>query len=154
MDKDMNRQWVKPNPALKDLDVLVGEWDTVGYHPMIPSPVRGHASFGWLEEGAFFYWRPSYEPPGPPSGMAVVGRDDTLGNYSMLYYDERGVSRIYQMSFEDKTWKLWRESPGFCQRMTGKVSDDLRTIALHGEKSADGVNWEQDLDLTFTKVFS
>ncbi len=152
MDKSLEWQRKTPNPALKDLDVMVGEWNMLGNHPMIPNPVKGHSSFGWLEDGAFFYWRPSYLQPGPPSGIAIIGRDDSEGNYSMLYFDERGVARIYEMSFKGKTWKLWRISPGFSQRMSGKMSDDLNTIDLHGEKSSDGVHWEQDLDLTFTRV--
>ncbi len=152
MDKSLEWQRKKPNPTLQDLEVMIGEWDMLGNHPMLPEPVTGHSSFGWLEEGAFFYWRPSYRQPGPPSAIAIVGRDDSVANYCMLYFDERGVSRIYQMSFEGRTWKLWRDSQGFWQRMSGKISDDLNTIELHGEKSSDGSHWEQDLDVTFTRI--
>ncbi len=152
MDKEEERQEIIINPALKELAILVGEWKTKGFHPMLPSPVQGHASFGWLEEGAFFYWRSSYEKPGPPNGIALIGRDDTTGNYDMLYFDERGVSRIYQMSLEGKIWKYWRNAPGFLQRTTCQISADLKTIVAHGEKSSDGVSWEQDLDLTYTRI--
>ncbi len=152
MNKESINQTFKPNPTLKDLEVLVGAWDTEGFHPMIPAPVRGHSYFGWLERGAYLAWRSSFENPGPPSGFAIIGRDDGGANYCMLYYDERGVSRVYQMSFEGKIWRLWRDSPGFSQRMTGKISDDLKSITMHGEKSSDGSHWEQDLDLTYTRV--
>ncbi len=152
MDKAPEKQSFKPNPALKDLEILVGEWDTAGFHPGIPYPVRGHSSFGWLEGGAIFFWRSSYERDLPPSGIAFVGRDDAGANYCMLYYDQRGISRVYQMSLEGKIWRLWRDSPGFFQRMTGTFSDDLNSVSVHGEKSSDGSNWEQDLDLTYTRV--
>jgi len=69
----------------------------------------------------------------------------------MLYSDERGVARIYQMSLEGGVWKMWRDSPGFSQRVTGTISSDGNTITCHGELSYDGSNWEQDLDVTYTR---
>ena len=152
MAKELEGQWLKPNPALKGLEVLIGEWNMEGNHPLFPSPVRGHASFEWVEEGAFIVWHSEFEHPGLPNGIAIIGRDDPADNCCMLYFDGRGVSRVYLMSLEGRIWKYWRSSPGFSQRMTGMISDDLNTIAVHGEKSSDGINWEQDLDLTFTKV--
>jgi hypothetical protein len=69
----------------------------------------------------------------------------------MLYSDERGVARIYQMSLEGGVWKMWRESPGFSQRMTGMLSSDGNTMTCHGELSRDGERWEHDLDVTYTR---
>ncbi len=69
----------------------------------------------------------------------------------MLYSDQRGVARIYQMSLQGGIWKMWRESPGFSQRLTGSFSDDGNTITVHGELSRDGANWERDLDVTYTR---
>ena len=69
----------------------------------------------------------------------------------MLYCDERGVARIYQMSLEGGVWKIWRESAGFSQRMTGTFGDDGNTITVHGELSRDGSIWEKDLDVTYTR---
>jgi len=70
----------------------------------------------------------------------------------MLYYDARSISRIYQMSFSDRVWKIWRESPDFSQRYEGILSQDSHTITAHWEKSSDGTPWEHDFDLTYTKV--
>jgi alkanesulfonate monooxygenase SsuD/methylene tetrahydromethanopterin reductase-like flavin-dependent oxidoreductase (luciferase family) len=36
--------------------------------------------------------------PGPPSALSVIGHDDAVQTCCMLYADERGVARIYQMS--------------------------------------------------------
>jgi hypothetical protein len=68
-----------------------------------------------------------------------------------LYADERGVARIYQVSLEGGVWKMWRDSPGFSQRMTGTFSEDGDTITVHGELSRDASHWEQDLDVTYTR---
>jgi hypothetical protein len=69
----------------------------------------------------------------------------------MLYSDERGVARIYQMSLEGGVWKMWRESPGFSQPMTGMLSSDGNTMTCQGELSRDGERWEHDLDVTYTR---
>jgi hypothetical protein len=81
-----------------------------------------------------------------------MGRDETSGEYSVLYADARGVSRVYQMSFEDGVWRLWRKAPGFNQRFEGRLSTDSRTIEAHWQKSEDGKTWELDFDLKYVKT--
>ena len=70
----------------------------------------------------------------------------------MLYFDERGVSRKYEMSLLGNVWKWWREAPGFSQRFTGTITDDGYTIIGEGEMSKDDKPWEKDLSLTYTRV--
>lgn len=141
----------QPISTLSQFAILVGEWDMVGTHPAFPSAGHGHSSFEWLIEGALLVWHFDWERPGPPSALGVIGHDDTVEACSMLYADERGVARIYQMSLEGGIWKMWRDSPGFSQRMTGTFSDDGATITVHGELSRDGAQWEQDLGVTYTR---
>jgi hypothetical protein len=143
---------MKLNPALKNLDSLVGRWKMAGSHPMLPAPVYGQASFEWIEEGAFLAWRTDYDPGGPPSAIAVIGRDESLAAYSILYFDVRGVSRIYEMSLEHGEWTFWRNSPGFSQRMTFTISADGNILTGHGEKMTDGKVWDDDLDVTYTRL--
>jgi len=87
----------KPNPVFDYFAPLVGEWDRVGSHPLIPAELHGYCSFEWLEGDALLIWRSVFERPGPPHGISALGGDDSLGTYQMLYCDERGVSRIYQL---------------------------------------------------------
>jgi hypothetical protein len=152
---DMNKHsGLPPQPtrSLKQFGMLIGEWNMVGAHPALPSPVHGHSSFEWLREGALLVWHFDWERgQGIPSAFSVIGHDDAVEPCSTLYTDERGVARIYQMSLEDGVWKMWRESPGFSQRVTGTFSEDGNTIIGHGELSRDGSNWEQDLDVTYTR---
>jgi hypothetical protein len=70
----------------------------------------------------------------------------------MLTVDERGVSRKYDMTLADNVWKWWRTAPGFFQRYEGRIVDGGTMIIGKGELSKDGVAWEQDLDLTYTRV--
>jgi hypothetical protein len=59
------------NPRLQALAGLVGEWATVGTHPMLPGKTfHGHASFMWLESGAFLLFHSHIDEPeiGQPAG--------------------------------------------------------------------------------------
>lgn len=142
-----------PNPALERLNPLVGHWKTVGTHPMVPGVTfHGDTSFEWLEGGAFLVMRSQIDEPQIPSAIAVFGSDDASDTLFMLYFDERGVSRKYDVSLEDGTWKWWRSAPGFSQRFTGRIVDAGRTIVGQGELCRDGQTWERDLQLTYTRV--
>jgi hypothetical protein len=143
----------KPNPRLEPLGVLVGRWNTQGTHPMVPGKVfHGRTSFAWIEGGAFLIMHSEIDEPEIPSGIAVIGTDDQTGECSMLYFDERGVSRRYEVSVAGNLWKQWRNAKDFSQRFTGRIAPDGRTIVGNGELSRDGVNWEGDLALTYTRV--
>ncbi len=140
--------------SLKQFEILLGEWTMVGTHPAFQAAARGHASFEWLKEDALLVWHFNWEEPGPPNATCVIGHDDadSADTCTMLYADERGVARIYQMRLDGGVWKMWRDSPGFSQRTTATFSADRHTISAHGELSRDNASWEQDLDVTYTKT--
>jgi hypothetical protein len=150
------KQVPKPNPALKALEVLVGDWEmelsNASFLPSLSDTMKGHVTFEWLENGGFLVMRQGDKPPSLPAASWVIGRDDSAENYSILYFDSRGVSRRYEMSFHDGVWKIWRESLGFWQRYKGKISEDGHTITAHWENSPDGKKWQRDFDMTYTRV--
>lgn len=142
-----------PNPALKAFEVLVGKWKAAGTHPEVPNTIlQGHSSFEWIEGGAFLLWNSAIDYEGFPKGIAIFGSDDATGEYVMLYFDERKVSRKYEVSFHENILKWWRNSPGFSQRYTWTLAGDGNSIVGKGELSKDGTNWEKDLDLTYTRI--
>ena len=140
------------NPTLKPLEFLIGEWRIVATHPDFSTAVTGEARFDWLQEGAFLLMRSSFEQPGPPAGRMVFGKDDSADHFRVLYFDDRGVSRVYKLSLEAGTWKMWRNAPGFSQRFTATLSEDGNTMAAFWERSSDGKKWEIDLELTYIRV--
>jgi len=143
----------KPNPALQPWSVLVGDWTTTGTHPMVPGKTfHGRTSFAWIEGGAFLITRTEIDEPEIPSGIAIFGCDDATGECSMLYFDERGVSRRYETSLRENVWSWWRNAADFSQRFTGTISADGRTIVSNGEMSRNGGEWEPDLALTYTRA--
>lgn len=139
--------------ALEALDALVGEWSYEGSHAMIPGAVlRGKTTFEWLEGKRFLIKRETIDHPEMPDSISIIGADGPSAPLLEHYFDSRGVSRVYQMSFSDRTWKRWRDHPGFSQRSTGGLSEDGKTITTGSELSRDGVNWERDLDVTYMRL--
>jgi hypothetical protein len=144
------------NAALARLNVFVGTWSTqitsMSFDPDPSAVVPGRTTFDWLEGGGFLTQHSEVADIRFPRGVAILGPDDSAETYGMLYFDSRGVSRIYQMSLQGNVWKVWRDFPGFSQRFTGTFSDDRNTITARWEKSSDGSNWELDFNLTYTRI--
>lgn len=152
MAEKSNHEAAIPNPALIPLNILLGDWNMVGKHRLLPDVLHGHASFEWLEGGAFLIMHWEIEEPGIPSAIAIFGSDDAAETYFMLYFDERGVSRRFEMTLHDNVWRYWRNVPGFSQRVTGTFADDGNTILLVAELSEDDATWKKDLELTYTRI--
>jgi hypothetical protein len=142
-----------PNPALQPFQALVGEWQTTGTHPYVPDTIfHGRASFAWHEGGAFLIMHSEIDEPEVPSGVAVFGSDDEAKSYFMLYFDERGVSRKYDVTMSKNTLTWRRDEPSFSQRFTIAVEDDGNKMVGQGEMSRDGAAWEDDLSLTYVRA--
>ncbi|MDO6432667.1 hypothetical protein Q4E93_18825 [Flavitalea sp. BT771] len=151
--KNSKQEAAIPNPALKPFERLIGEWETIGTHPYFPGTTfHGHTSFKWIEGGAFVIMHSEIEEEGIPSGIAIFGSDEATGEYFMLYFDERKVSRKYDVSFSENKLKWWRNASGFSQRYTWAISDDGNFIISTGELSKDDTTWEKDLELTFNRI--
>jgi hypothetical protein len=142
-----------PNPMLEPLGRLVGEWTTAGTHPLLPGKIlTGRSSFKWIERGAFLMWHSAMDDKNFPAGIAIFGSDDATGEFTMLYFDERKVSRKYEVSFEGNVLKWWRNAPGFSQRYSWTFAEDGNTIIGKGELCKDGKTWERDLEQIFTRA--
>ena len=142
-----------PNPALNVLDKLIGEWKTASTHPAVPNKVLpGTSSFEWIEGGAFLKYYLEVDEKGFPVGIGIFGSDDATGEIFMLFFEERKVSRKYEVSVEDNVVKWWRNAPGFSQRYSWTITDNGNTIIGKGELCEDGETWGNDLDQTFTRV--
>ncbi len=141
-----------PNPALKQLAPFIGKWQTTGHHPLVPGTTfHGRVSFAWIEGGAFMMMRSEIDEPEIPSGIAIFGSDDASGQFFMLYFDERGVSRKYDVAVSENQLMWWRDDATFSQRATLTIEDSDHIVSK-GEMSRDGTEWEGDLGLTYTRI--
>jgi hypothetical protein len=147
-----NHEAAIPNPELHPFKVLIGEWKTAGTHPYFPGTIfHGRTTFQWMENGAFVIMHSEIDEEGIPSGIAIFGSDDATKEFFMLYFDERKVSRKYNVAVQDNVIKWWRNTPEFSQRYSWTIADENSIIA-RGELSRDGITWEKDLELTFTRI--
>lgn len=142
-----------PNPALRPLAFLVGTWDTVGAHPYVAgTSLHGRTTFDWIEGGAFLRMRAEVDDARFPAGVAIFASDDSSGALFMLYFDERTVSRKYDVSFTDGVLRWWRNDPSFSQRYELTAGQDARTMTSKGQMSHGGGPWQDDLALTYTRT--
>lgn len=91
---------------------------------------------------------------GKDLGDLVLGdrrtRKGCADQYYMLYHDDRGVARVFEMELSDQGWTLLREDADFYQRFQADLAEDLITGA--SEASEDkGLTWRKDFDLVFTR---
>src|SRR5215510_7836352 len=94
------------NPALKDLEVLQGEWEmelsNASFLPDSSTTIKGNVSFDWLEGGAFLIMRMG--DISSQGAIWLIHRDEASSEYKVFYYDDRKVSSIYEMSFSNNVW--------------------------------------------------
>jgi hypothetical protein len=149
--------------AMDKLQPLVGRW-------MMEATVQGQVTararceFDWLDDGAFLIQRVEAEPPPPDIPrewvdnapfpiVTVIGLDDHSGRFFYNYSDGRGVRRVYEMSLDDRVWRLWGQAKAdFFQRFAGTFAPDGNTISGRWERSVDGSAWELDFEGAYTRV--
>ena len=134
--------------GLEQLDVLIGEWITTS---KTFSNGRGHTTVTRTEDGKFLRVDSREEDDRFPHSTQLVGADEARNECTVLYYDSRGVYRVYRMTVADGVWSMWREAPGFNQRYIGEIKDGGKTIEGRWEMSDDGERWRVDFDLTYRR---
>ena len=153
--------------ALDELEVFVGKWhmavaNTGENWPELP-PVEEQlaaglatVSYEWMDGKEFLVQRWNAPDPGP-DGLAVIGPDpEREGGYLQHYFDQRGVARIYKMSFESGVWNLWRDEPDFSpldfkQRYEGRFSEDGNRLEGTIEMNETG-DWHRDFDTIYQRA--
>jgi hypothetical protein len=81
----------------------------------------------------------------------IIGRDVSAADYTVLYTDDRRVSRVYAMTFNDSKLRIWRDDPDFSQRYSARIGDDRRSLEGRWEKKTSGSPWEHDFDLVYSR---
>src|SRR5215213_6350322 len=149
MDDESTEQPTSRNLALLRLDALLGEWTlTMSNAWFLPeTEMRGSATFEWLGD-AFVVMRS--ELGGEPAWDFVIGHNDARDGYVVLYHDERGTSRVFDMTFAGDRWELTRADPDFHQRFVADVAGD-RIDAWTDASDDEGRTWRKDFDLTFER---
>lgn len=144
---------MKNNPALTPLDGALGTWTVTGSHPYLEGrTVHGSVTFERIEGGAFIRMHSKVEDPEFPEGVAIFGTDDGDGACTLLYFDERGVARRYDVALEANGFTWSRDDPKFAQRFQVTIASDGRTMQGKGMMKKQGSEWEPDLQLTYARA--
>ncbi|MDQ2953138.1 MAG: hypothetical protein M3R54_12845 [Chloroflexota bacterium] len=146
---------------LEALRPLVGVW--IERASFGDDTIEGRASFEWLGgQEAFLVYRSEMAPPVPTS-LSLISSDGSGDACLMRYHDSRGVYREYRTSIRDGEWRITRDDragqrdprqdgPGFSQRFIGALARDGKSIDGRWERSNDGLTWEVDFPLTYTRI--
>jgi hypothetical protein len=152
---------------LEPFERLVGTWTTEATHRLLPGVVvHGTVTIEWLEGERFLIHRARTDHADFPDSISIIGltghdRVDPGAHAAppaadnsqlqMHYYDSRGVLRVYQVSIDLASWRIWRDAPGFSQRYTGTVTDGGDTIVGRWQLREDDVHWVDDLEITYRR---
>lgn len=135
--------------VLRRLEPFVGEW-TMRAHAATWEG-RGTARFEWHPDRAHLVQRGTVDHPDAPNTLAIIGCDGAKDRYTQLYSDDRGVCRVYDMTFDGTTWTLERQGEPFAQRYVGTFSDDGRTITGQWLADDDGSGFRVDFDIVLER---
>ncbi|WP_298825494.1 hypothetical protein [uncultured Planococcus sp.] len=142
--------------VMERLGFFIGTWTVEVTHPHLqPNPIVGETKFEWMDE-MYIIQRTHIDKAEFPSSTVIYDWDSASGNYVQHYFDTRGVTRLYQMSFEGGIWNLWRDvadfSPlDFFQRFTGEIGESGNVIESVWEQSEEGIEWKHDFKLLFKR---
>jgi len=146
---------------MKEFEPLIGDWHGEGEFPMEP-PMKMSAEAKIERMGEFIVFGTTGEPEAVPDTLSIIGGAPEGEPQPMHYFDSRGVKRLFMMSLEGSTWKIWRapgedwngpHGPGFNQRFIGEISAHGKTIEGRWERGtgAAGDEWEIDFPMTYVR---
>ena len=145
------------NDALRGLEPLVGTWDVTLTHAWfldsLDTEIHGTATVEWYADaflllGGEFPGRTQEE--GGSAWWMAFARNDPRDTFLALYHDDRGVSRVFDMTSEGDEWTLLRQDPDFHQRLVIRVGNDR--VDWRADASDDeGRTWRKDLDYIFIR---
>jgi hypothetical protein len=143
----------KANAALGPLERAVGTWTVTGSHPLMPGrSLHGKVTFERIEGGAFLRMHSKMDDPEFPEGVAIFGTDGDDDDCTMLYFDERGVARRYDVERRADGFTWSRDSEKFAQSFRVTIADDGRTMESEGTMKKESGSWEPDLSLSYVRL--
>jgi hypothetical protein len=133
-------------------EIFVGDWAlTITNMWWLDEPTTvtsGTATGEWLGD-SFVRLRAGLS--GVPTWEFVFGRSDARDQFVVLYHDERGVLRVFELTLDDGSWVMSRTDPDFHQRLLGRVEGD-RIVAQADASDDQGATWRKDFDMIFERA--
>ena len=109
------------NESLVELDGLVGHWKltitNAWFLDSLDVKVHGDATIQWIGD-AFIHLHATFADDSTWDG--VIGRSDANEQLTVLYHDDRGVCRVFDMAFDSGKWSMLREDPTSTSGSSGR----------------------------------
>lgn len=119
----------KPNPALKQLDVLIGTWNVKG------PDIDGQITFEWLEGGFYFMQHVDLDHAGNSiKGIEYIGYDPSSQTLKSSFFGNQApgpfatVALEYAWEVGDDTLTIWAGEVGSPASYKGAFSDEHNTV--------------------------
>lgn len=133
-------------------EVFVGEWSlSITNQWWLDDPTTvttGSAACDWIGDS---FVRLHADIDGIPAWDFVFGASDAREQLVVLYHDERGVLRVFELTLDDGGWSMSRTDPDFHQRLWARVEGD-RMVGQADASEDQGATWRKDFDLVFERV--
>jgi hypothetical protein len=146
------QQSLKPDPALKALDVFVGKWITAGEikdaSGLVIARMSAVDTYEWLPGGFFLLHRWEAQMDSDNSeGIEIIGYDPSGQTYLTHTFDNKGNSLVYQAILQDKRWKIL----GRTERFVGMFGSDGKTLTGTWDRLSANSIWVPWMDIELTK---
>ena len=109
--------------------IFVGDWSlTITNQWWLDDPATvtsGTATCDWLGDS---FVRLQGEIDGTPTWDFVFGRSDAREEFVVLYHDERGVLRVFELTLDGDNWTMLRTDPDLHQRFVGRVEQIASSV--------------------------
>jgi hypothetical protein len=137
------------DPALELFEPLIGTWATETKHRLVDEVVLGTVTFEWLEGLHFVIQRSHSDHDLFPDAISIIGAPEAGDGLVMEYFDSRGVRRTYAVSIEGGVLRWWRDQPGFDQRFSAALAQDVFE-GINEIAETPGA-WQHDLKVTYRR---
>ena len=135
---------------IESFEALIGTWATEATHPRFDGVVPGSATYEWLEGRKFIVLRSRNEHKPFPDAICVIGPPEDGDGLLMEYFDSRGVRRTYRTSLVDGVLRIWRDQPGFDQRMSAEIGPD--GFVAQWQLAETPGEWKDDAKFVYRRV--
>jgi Protein of unknown function (DUF1579) len=156
MAKESKEQSSIPNPLLKRLEPLAGEWETRGWTRKTSSApaleIVATDTYEWIAAGFVLLHLVDARVGGEQvQGAEILGYDPSRQGIFTQYFGSDGPNRYEAKMSDEKgelVWKMWSER----DRFTGTFSEEGTVITGHWELLDSNGSWQPWMDITLTKI--
>jgi hypothetical protein len=143
----------QPTSAHTLMGALEGRWRTEGKTVVMKdSPsiaIAGTDTYEWLPGGFFMIHHVDVRMGQDEARtLEVIGYDVATNTYPTTFFDNQGNTGSYRATVNQGVWTF----QGVADRATLTISNDGTTMQAHWERSDDGIQWQDWMFISLTRL--